>query len=139
MAKKDLLTGAIDAGRDATTRTQDRVETLVRELVQTNTEQLEQAQRTLSEVVDRSRRTSERWLELIQTEVTDQISALRVATHADVRALEERVAALEAAAGITPPAKKTAAKKTAAKKTAAKKTAAKKTAAKKAAPKAAAG
>ena len=132
MAKKDLLTGAIDAGRDATSRTQDRVETLVRELVQTNTEQIEQAQRAISEMVDRSRRTSERWLELIQTEVTDQISALRVATHADVRTLEARIEALEAAAGITSKsAKKAAAKKAPAKKTAAKKTAAKKAPAKK--------
>ena len=131
MPSPDILSGAIDAGRDATQRTQERVETLFRDLLQTNLEQVEQAQRMLEEFIERSRQTSERIIELIDAEVRGQVDALSLATRADLRRLEDRVAELEGSA--TPPARKAPAKKAPAKKTTAKKTTAKKSTAKKAA------
>ena len=153
MPTTELLTGAIDAGRDATQRTlgagreasqrtQDRVESLFRELLQTNLEQAEQAQKILEDFIDRSRKASERLVELIDSEVRGQVEVLSLATRADVRRLEDRIAQLEEAAGAAPApaaatrtAPRTAAPKTApAKKAAAPKATAKKAAASKAAP-----
>ena len=128
MPNTELLTGAIDAGRDATQRTlgagreasqrtQDRVESLFRELLQTNLEQVEQAQKILEDFIDRSRKASERLVELIDSEVRGQVEVLSLATRADVRRLEDRIAELEKAAGPAT-ATKAAATRTATKKAA---------------------
>ncbi len=109
MPSTDILTGAIDAGRgatqrtidagrDATQRTQDRVESIFRELLQTNLDQVEQAQRVLEDFIERSRKASERLVEVIDAEVRGQVEALSLATRADVRRLEDRIAELEKAA-----------------------------------------
>lgn len=105
-AGRDATQRTLEAGRDATQRTQDRVESLFRELLQTNLEQVEQAQKILEEFIDRSRKASERLVELIDSEVRGQVEALSLATRADVRRLEERIADLERSSGVAPTARR---------------------------------
>ena len=150
MAQNDILKRYIDAGLEFGALTQARAEALVKDLVKAGEVQADQARDAVTELLERSRKNSEKLLETVRTEVRAQITNLGLASQADLDKIEARIQALvgsatapvkKAAAPVQKaakkatkkaPAKKTAAKKTAAKKTAAKKTAAKKTAAKKA-------
>lgn len=117
MPSKDIVNRSIDAGREATGRTieagrdvtksarevtaraGDRVESLFRELLQANLEQVEQAQQILEEFVDRSRRNTERLIDAIDGEIRDQLAAMSLATRADLKRLEHRLEALEGSFG----------------------------------------
>ena len=145
MAQNDLLKRYIDAGVSFTALTQSRAERLVRELVKAGELQADQAREAVVDLVERSRKSSERLIELISAEVRSQITSLGLASQADLDRIERRVAKLMGKPGPKKPkapehapAKKAPAKKATAKKAAAKKAPAKKAAAKKAAKKAAA-
>ena len=156
MAQNDLLKRYIDAGLAFTSLTQSRAEALVKDLVKAGELQADQARDTVADLLERSRKNSEKLLETVRTEVRQQITSLGIATQEDLDRIEERIASLLGTAaapgqegrGEEPRtegrprrrrAKKAAAKKaTPAKKTAAKKTAPAKKTAKKAAKKAAA-
>jgi polyhydroxyalkanoate synthesis regulator phasin len=153
MAQNDVLRRYLDAGLEFTSLTQSRAEALVRDLVKAGEVQADQAREMVTDLIERSRKSSEKLLETVRKEVRAQVTERGLVSKADLDKLEARVAKLFGAAAkpaksaarkVAPAAKKTAkkapAKKAAAKKTAAKKatkkatakkTAAKKTAAKK--------
>ena len=77
--------------------TQARAEALIRDLVKQGEVQAEQAQATIDELLDRSRRNSERWLEAIRSEIDQQITKLDLATRGDIERAVQRFADTAAA------------------------------------------
>jgi polyhydroxyalkanoate synthesis regulator phasin len=145
MAQNDVLKRYIDTGLAFTAVTQARAEALVKDLVKAGEVQADQAREAVSDLVERSRKNSERLLETVRREVKDQITSLGLVSKADLDKAEQRISALlgtatgpvrkasSAAKKATGTAKKPAAKKAPAKKAAAaKKAPAKKAPAKKA-------
>ena len=143
MAQNDVLKRYIDAGLAFTSLTQARAEELVKDLVRMGEVQADQARDAVADLLERSRKNSEKLLETVRTEVRQQITSLGLATQEDLDKIEQRIASVigtatapaKAAAQRVPakqaPAKKAAAKAGAPRKPAAKKPAATKTAAKK--------
>ncbi|CAN5835825.1 hypothetical protein BH24ACT3_BH24ACT3_19120 [soil metagenome] len=134
MAQNDLLKRYLDAGMQFTLMTQQRAEAIVRDLVKAGELQTEQAQAVVTDLVDRSRRNSEKLVEQVREEVRTQVSNLGLATKADITRLEQKINGLKGAARSTAkrgPAKKSAARKSTARRSTAKKSPAKKSAAKK--------
>ena len=140
MAQNDVFKRYIDTGIAFTALTQARAEALVKDLVKAGEVQADQARETVADLLDRSRKNSERLLETVRREVKEQITNLGLVSKADLDKAEDRLARLigtatapvRTAAKKASPAKKSAkksAKKAPTKKTAAKKTAAKKSAA----------
>jgi polyhydroxyalkanoate synthesis regulator phasin len=84
MADDDLLRRLLDAGMTFSAMTQARAEALIRDLVKQGEVQAEQAQATIDELLDRSRRNSERWIEAVKTEIDQQIANLNLATRDDI-------------------------------------------------------
>jgi hypothetical protein len=74
--------------------------------------QAEQAQAVIDELVDRSRRNSERLIDAVRTEIRQQMASLGLATKTDVERLERRIADVSAARG----SRKATTRKTAARK-----------------------
>ena len=148
MAKDKTLKRYLDAGMEFTETTQAKAESLVKDLVKAGEAQAEQTQAAVTDLIDRSRKNTEEFLDLVRKEILQSIDSLDLATLADLGRVEKlietvkrdtRKLAKSSARKATPkkasakkaPAKKAAAKKTVAKKTAAKKAPAKKAAAKK--------
>ena len=147
MAQNDILKRYLDAGIAFTTLTQSRAEALVKDLVKAGEVQADQAREAVTELVERSRKNTEKLLETVRDEVRSQITGLGLVKKEDLDKLEARLAgffgtasksassaAKKAPAKAASRAKSTAksAKKTAAKKTGtAKKAAARKAPAKK--------
>ena len=144
MAQNDLLRRYLDAGLEWTSMTRARAEALVRDLVEAGEVQADQARDLAGELLERSRKNTERIVELVRQEVKEQITNLGLASTADVERVEQRIlrtvnAATEqvrkaaAAAERSSSQRASGAKKKATKKASgAQKTAAKNTAAKKA-------
>jgi polyhydroxyalkanoate synthesis regulator phasin len=145
MADNDLLKRLLDAGMTFTAMTQARAEDLIRDLVRAGEVQAEQAQSVIDELVDRSRRNSERLIDAVRAEIRQQMASLGLATKSDVERLERRVAEVSSARGsrkattkkasarkATKAARKSGGRTAAAKKAGAKKTGAKKAPARKA-------
>ena len=144
MAQNDVLKRYLDAGVAFTTLTQTRAEALVKDLVKAGEVQADQARDTVTDLLERSRKNSEKLFEAVRKEVRNQITSLGLASKSDLDRLEARIASLFGAApaarkaAARPAAKKATAKRATAKKAPAKKkaatkrTAAKKTATKKA-------
>jgi polyhydroxyalkanoate synthesis regulator phasin len=142
MAQNDVLKRYLDAGLEFTSMTQSRAEALVKDLVKAGEVQADNARDAVTDLLERSRRNSEKLIETVRQEVRAQITHLGLASQSDLDKLEARIAgffgattapakkAATSAAKKAAPAKKAA--KKAVKKVAAKKPAAKKTAAKKA-------
>jgi polyhydroxyalkanoate synthesis regulator phasin len=138
MAQNDLLKRYVDAAVSFTTITQSRAEALVKDLVRAGEVQADQARDAVTDLLERSRKSSESLLETVRTEVRQQITNLGLASQADLDRIEQRISSLIDT--VTGPAKKAApsskpaAKRPApAKKAPAKKAPAKKAPAKKAA------
>jgi polyhydroxyalkanoate synthesis regulator phasin len=113
MADNDLLKRLLDAGMTFTAMTQARAEDLIRDLVRAGEVQAEQAQTVIDELVDRSRRNSERLIDAVRAEIRQQMASLGLATKGDVERLERKVADVSAAQG----ARKTTTRRAAARKT----------------------
>ena len=126
MAEIEIIRRALEAGSDFGQMTQQRADALVKSLVEAGEVQRDQAQKLVTDIVERSRENRERLLATIDREVKNSVGRMGLATKEDLDVLRRKVTRLEKAA-----------KKPAAKKPAAKKPAAKKTAKKKAAPSAA--
>lgn len=77
----------------------------------------EQVAKAAQELVDWSQRNRDRVRDLVQREVTAQLSAMGIPTKDDYEALERRIAQLERRTRKGTPAKRTAAKRTTAKRT----------------------
>ncbi len=140
MAQNDFIKRYVDAGIEFTTLTQSRAEALVTDLVKAGEVQADQAREAVADLLERSRKSSEKLIEAVRKEVRTQITSLGLASQDDIDKLERRIAGLlggaKAAAKKAPaksaPAKKAPAKSAPAKRAAAKKAPAKKAAAKKA-------
>jgi len=133
MAQNEIVKRYLDAGANFTELTQRRAEAIVKDLVKTGEVQAEQAQQAVQDLLDRSRRSTEKFLELVRHEVRAQVASLGLASKKELARLEKRIDTLRPKpAAKKAPAKKAPAKKTAAKKAPAKKAAAKKAPAKKA-------
>jgi polyhydroxyalkanoate synthesis regulator phasin len=136
MAQSTVLKKYLDAGMQFTAMTQTKAEALVKELVKAGELQTEQAQAAVADLLERSRKNTEAFVEQVRQEIVASADSLGLATIADIARLEKLIAAIrpdtaKAAAAKAAPAKKAPAKKAAAKKSAAKKAPAKKAAAKK--------
>jgi polyhydroxyalkanoate synthesis regulator phasin len=106
MAQSDILRRYLDTGLAFTAMTQARAEALVKDLVKAGEIQADQARDTVADLLDRSRKNSEKMLETIRREVKDQITNLGLVSKADLDKAEERLAALIGAA--TGPVRKAA-------------------------------
>lgn len=138
MAQNDFFKRYLDAGLEFTAMTQAKAEALVKDLVSAGEVQADQARDAVSELLERSRKSSERLIDTVRAEVKAQITNLGLASKEDVERAEQR---LMRALGIGLPSKdsvRTAANKApaAAKDAAEKATAAVRSTAKKAANKA---
>ena len=135
MPQNDVFKRYLDAGLEFSALTQSRAEALVKDLVKAGEVQADQARGAVSDLVERSRKNSEKLIETVRQEVKSQITNLGLASQADIDRLEKRLLSLfgtSAARVKKAPAKKAAAKKAPAKKAAVKKASAKKAAVKKA-------
>jgi polyhydroxyalkanoate synthesis regulator phasin len=119
MAQNDILKRYLDAGLEFAALTQARAEELVKDLVKAGEVQADQARETVAELLERSRKSSEKLIETVRTEVRSQITNLGLASQADLDRIEQRIASLLSSA--TAPAKKAAAREAPATKPAAKK------------------
>ena len=99
MPDNDLLKRLLDAGMTFTAMTQARAEDLIRDLVRAGEVQAEQAQSVIDELLDRSRRNSERLIDAVRAEIRQQMASLGLATKDDVERLERRIAEVSAARG----------------------------------------
>jgi polyhydroxyalkanoate synthesis regulator phasin len=136
MAQNDILKRYIDAGLEFSALTQTRAEALVKDLVKAGEVQADQARDAVAELLERSRKNSEKLLETVHKEVRAQITNLGLATQADLDKVEARIVSLLGSASA--PAKRAAqkaTKKAATRKAPAKKAATKRAPAKKAATK----
>ncbi len=131
MAQNDVLKRYVDAGIAFTALTQTRAEALVKDLVKAGDVQADQAREAVTDLLERSRKNSEKLIETVRAEVRTQITNLGLVSQADLDRIEKRISSLLGTA--TAPAKRAAAKKAPAKRAVAKKAgAAKRTTAKKA-------
>ena len=94
MAQNDVLKRYIDAGLAFTALTQARAEELVKDLVKTGEVQADQAREAVADLLERSRKNSEKLLETVRTEVRQQITSLGLATQADLDRIEQRIASV---------------------------------------------
>ncbi len=132
MPQTNILRRYLDAGMAFTQLTQSRAEAIVRDLVQAGEVQTGQAQATVAELVERSRKNTERLFEQVRRDVRDQVSNLGLATKSDISRLERQISTLSTrSGGAATSASKTSASKTSARKTSARKTSATKSPAKK--------
>lgn len=117
MAQNDLLKRLLDAGMTFTAMTQARAEDLIRDLVRAGEVQAEQAQGVVDELVDRSRRNSEKLIDAVRSEIRQQVANLGLATKDDIDRLERKIADVSSSASRPTKAAKKASRpaKTAAK------------------------
>jgi polyhydroxyalkanoate synthesis regulator phasin len=134
MNQSEILKRYIDAGVQFTQLTQKKAEALVNDLVKSGEVNAGQAQAMVTELVERSRKSTEALFEQVRVEVRRQLKAFGVATKDDLARVQRKAteAAAAAAGAAKATAKKATAKKATAKKAPARKTTAKKATAKKA-------
>ena len=101
MAQTDLLKRYLDAGLAFTQMTQQRAESIVRDLVKAGEVQASEATKRRDELIERSRQNTEKLMDAVRKEVNDQIRSLGLATQRDVQALRLEIQSLKKAAGST--------------------------------------
>ena len=84
----------LDAGIAFTALTQAKAESIVRDLVKTGEVQTEQAQAAVNDLLDRSRANTERIVELVRNEVTEQVKSMGLVGQAELSRLEKRIEGL---------------------------------------------
>jgi polyhydroxyalkanoate synthesis regulator phasin len=112
MAQNDLLKRLLDAGMTFTAMTQARAEDLIRDLVRAGEVQAEQAQGVVDELVDRSRRNSEKLIDAVRSEIRQQVANLGLATKDDIDRLERKIADVSSSASRPTKAAKKASRPT---------------------------
>ena len=141
MPQNDVLKRYLDAGLAFSALTQSRAEALVKDLVKAGEVQADQARDAVADLVERSRKNSEKLIETVRQEVKRQIMTLGLASQADIDRVEQRLSSLfgasasavkQAAAPVAKAAKKAPARKAPARKAPAKKAPARKAPARKA-------
>ena len=111
MAQHDILKRYIDAGVDFTSVTQARAEALVKDLVRAGEVQADQAREAVTDLLERSRRSSERLLRTVRTEVRAQITSLGLVSQADLDRIERRISKALGTAAKSAPAQRASAAK----------------------------
>ena len=94
MAQNDVFKRYLDTGLAFTAMTQARAEALVRDLVKAGEVQADQARSAAADLVERSRKNSERLLETVRREVKEQITSLGLVSKTDLDKAEARLASL---------------------------------------------
>ena len=133
MAENNVLKRYLDAGMAFTAITQVKAEALVKDLVKTGEVQTEQAQAVVADLVERSRKNTEAFIDQVRHDISASAESLGLATIADITRIEKLIEAIRPGSAKKAPAKAPVATKTPAKKAVAKKAAVKKAPAKKAA------
>ena len=110
MAQNDQLKRYLEAGMAFTQMTRERAEAIVKDWVKAGEVRREQAQERVDELVERSRRNTEQLVDIVRTEIAQQLGAMGIATKDDLARLEARLSGPSAA---SPPKKAPAAKKAA--------------------------
>jgi len=87
----DTLKRYLDAGMAFTALTQAKAEAIVKDLVKTGEVQTEQAQAAVADLLDRSRQNTERIVEMVRREVTEQVKTLGLVGQAEFARLEKRI------------------------------------------------
>src|SRR5947209_15834788 len=109
----------LDAGMAFTQLTRTRAEAIVKDLVKAGEVQRDQTQERVDELVERSRKNTEQFMDVIRKEVSKQLSTLGFATKDDLAKLEARLRGAAAPSGTkAAPTKAAAPKKAATAKTA---------------------
>jgi len=132
MAQRDLLKSSLDAGRDVTAKAQERLEAVLNEITKAAQDQADQVQKFTQEIVERSRKSYEKLLKSLDTEIRAQIANAGLATKADIRRLEKKIEAIGGKQAVVKKSAGSAAEKAAKKAASPAKKAAKKAAATKA-------
>lgn len=109
MAQNPLIKRYLDAGMAFTQMTQSRAEAIVKDLVKAGEVQAQRTEELVNQLVERSRKNTDRLLEVVRKEVRDQIAGLGLATKDDIARLEKKLSAAPAKKAGTK--KKSAAKK----------------------------
>jgi polyhydroxyalkanoate synthesis regulator phasin len=141
MAQNPLIKRYLDAGMAFTQMTQSRAEAIVKDLVKQGEVKSKQAEDLIEQLVERSKANTEGLLEMVRSEVRDQLVSLGLidtpdeATPAPTPTAQDAPAKTGATGTTKAAAERTAPKKAATKKRATKKAAAKKRTTKKAAAK----
>lgn len=95
MAQTELLERYLDAGVAFTRTIQQRAEALAEDLVRAGEAQAERATARGNELLERSRQNTERLVEMVRSEVREQIRNLGVAGQSDIDVLREEIASLK--------------------------------------------
>lgn len=99
MAQNDMLKRYLDAGVAFTKMSRSRAEGIINDLVKAGEIQREQAQQRVDELMDRSRRNTEALVDVMRRELRQQLSAMGLATKADIKRIESRIDSLNRASG----------------------------------------
>lgn len=90
MAQNDMLKRYLEAGLAFTQMTRDRAEEIIKDLIDAGEVQREQASTRIDELVERSRKNTELLLDIVRTEVRDQVGALNLVNRDELTKLMNR-------------------------------------------------
>ena len=91
MPQNELFKRYLEAGMQFSQMTRERAEAIVRDLVKAGELQAEQTQTMVADVLDRSRKNSERFVEQVQAEVRKQLSVAEYVTKDVVARLQAQI------------------------------------------------
>src|SRR3954453_2883641 len=109
MPQNELFKRYLEAGMQFSQMTRDRAEAIVRDLVKAGEVQAEQTQTMVTEVLERSRKNTEKFVEQVQAEVRKQLSVAEFVTKDVVARLQSQIDELRAQ--LPGPARRPVAKK----------------------------
>lgn len=99
MAQRDLFKRYLDAGMEFSALTQARAEAIVNDFVKAGEVKASQAQQAAQDLLERSRKNSERRMDQVRKEVRSTVASLGLATQADIARLERRLRDLDKKVG----------------------------------------
>src|SRR5882762_5138463 len=91
MPQNELLKRYLEAGMQFSQMTRERAEAIVRDLVKGGEVQAEQTQTMVTEVLERSRKNTERFVDQVQAEVRKQLSVAEYVTKDVVNRLQSQI------------------------------------------------
>src|SRR5436305_6549305 len=91
MPQNELFKRYLEAGMQFSQMTRERAEAIVRDLVKAGEVQAEQTQTMVAEVLDRSRKNTERFVDQVQSEVRKQLSVAEFVTKDAVARLQAQI------------------------------------------------
>jgi polyhydroxyalkanoate synthesis regulator phasin len=91
MPQNELFKRYLEAGMQFSQMTRERAEAIVRDLVKAGEVQAEQTQTMVAEVLERSRKNTERFVEQVQAEVRKQLSVAEFVTKDVVTRMQSQI------------------------------------------------